>query len=52
MRHVTDLAPGAVLAYWVSAGSAVLLRVARVDDDHWGLFPIVSVLRYLGDALP
>ncbi|TMR25620.1 hypothetical protein ETD86_00375 [Nonomuraea turkmeniaca] len=51
-RHITDLAPGAVLAYRVSSGNLVLLRVARVEDDRWGRTPIVSLLRHLDDAIP
>ncbi|MFF5213495.1 hypothetical protein [Streptosporangium sp. NPDC000396] len=51
-RHVTDLTPGTVLSYRVSSGHFVLLRVARIDDDRVGCAPILSLMRYLGDALP
>ncbi|MFF3444596.1 hypothetical protein [Streptosporangium sp. NPDC002721] len=51
-RHVTDLTPGAVLAYRVPSGDVVLLRVARIDDDRVGCAPILSLMGYLGDRLP
>ncbi|MEU0564636.1 hypothetical protein ABZ297_04425 [Nonomuraea sp. NPDC005983] len=51
-RHVTDLAPGAVLAYRAPSGGVVLLRVARIDDHRVGCAPIMSIMRFLGDALP
>ncbi|WP_133061593.1 hypothetical protein [Streptosporangium minutum] len=51
-RHVTDLTPGAVLAYRVSSGRLVLLRVSHIDDDRVGCAPILTLVRYLGDALP
>jgi hypothetical protein len=51
-RHVTDLTPGTVLAYRVSSGGVVILRVARIDDDRAGCAPVLSLVRYLGDAPP
>jgi hypothetical protein len=51
-RDVTELAPGAVLAFAASNGEMALFRVARVDDNRVGVAPIVERLDWHGRAVP
>lgn len=41
-----------MLAYRVSSGRLVLLRVSHIDDDRVGCAPILTLVRYLGGVLP
>lgn len=50
--HVTDLAPGDVLAYRRPSGAYVLFRVARLDEHRIGTAPILRQLDWDKPSLP
>lgn len=50
--HVTDLAPGDVLAYELPDSHYALFRVARVDEHRVGVAPILRRLDWNKSALP
>ncbi|WP_157537762.1 hypothetical protein [Nocardioides sp. Root190] len=51
-RHVTDLTPGAVLAWTAPSRGVALFRVLRIDDTRVGAAPILERLQWNGVALP
>ena len=51
-RYVTDLQPGAVLAWRASTGAVVLLRVVQVRDERDMAAPILEQLAWSGSDVP
>jgi hypothetical protein len=51
-RDITELTPGAVLAFAASNGEMALFRVARVDDQRVGVAPIIERLDWHGCVVP
>lgn len=51
-RHVTDLAPGTVLAWTAPSGELALFRVVRINDHRVAASPILERLDWSGRKLP
>jgi hypothetical protein len=51
-RHVTDLTPGAVLAWTAPTGAVALFRVVRINDHRVAASPVLERLDWNGMKLP